>query len=267
MPIVQDLIYDLGAHDGDDTDFYLRKGFRVVAVEANPHLASRLADRFAGYVPAVRAQVVGKAFAAAGRNSINLFVRDDKTVWSSIFQNAAERDGVEAQVCQVDVVTVRELIEKFGVPRYIKIDLEGAEVFVLDQIASELDKPPFVSVELFSPETIRRLDNIGYDRFQMINQGYLGLCDPPLPAREGCFAEQALDGNISGLFGLELGRDRWVDRREAERQLMLWRDLRARCGGKIRHHVLKKIGKWTRRGWLIGAGWMDVHAGFQFMLD
>jgi hypothetical protein len=33
------LIYDFGMHDGADTDYYLRKGFRVVAVEADPLLA------------------------------------------------------------------------------------------------------------------------------------------------------------------------------------------------------------------------------------
>lgn len=33
------LIYDIGAHLGEDTDFYLKKGFKVVAIEANPFLA------------------------------------------------------------------------------------------------------------------------------------------------------------------------------------------------------------------------------------
>jgi hypothetical protein len=35
-----DLIYDLGMHRGGDTQFYLEKGFRVVAVEANPGVDS-----------------------------------------------------------------------------------------------------------------------------------------------------------------------------------------------------------------------------------
>ena len=41
-----DLIYDLGMHVGQDTEFYLKKGFRVVAVEANPILAELGASRF-----------------------------------------------------------------------------------------------------------------------------------------------------------------------------------------------------------------------------
>lgn len=46
-------------HIGADTDFYLRKGFRVVAVEANPDLAARCQHRFrsegdAGQLPGER---------------------------------------------------------------------------------------------------------------------------------------------------------------------------------------------------------------------
>ena len=43
---VSDLIYDVGAHKGEDSDFYLRLGFRVVAVEANPTLVDKLKQRF-----------------------------------------------------------------------------------------------------------------------------------------------------------------------------------------------------------------------------
>ena len=33
------IIFDIGMHCGEDTDFYLKKGFTVVGVEANPELA------------------------------------------------------------------------------------------------------------------------------------------------------------------------------------------------------------------------------------
>ena len=32
------LIYDVGLHLGEDTEYYLKKGFRVIAFEANPEL-------------------------------------------------------------------------------------------------------------------------------------------------------------------------------------------------------------------------------------
>ena len=34
MSNVTNLIYDLGSHNGQDSEFYLKKGFTVVAVEA-----------------------------------------------------------------------------------------------------------------------------------------------------------------------------------------------------------------------------------------
>ena len=42
-----DLIYDVGMHKGEDTDYYLQKGFRVVAFEANPDLVNLCRTRFA----------------------------------------------------------------------------------------------------------------------------------------------------------------------------------------------------------------------------
>ena len=43
----KNLIYDVGANDGSDTDYYLKQGYNVVSVEADPTLAGRLNTRFA----------------------------------------------------------------------------------------------------------------------------------------------------------------------------------------------------------------------------
>ena len=41
---MENLIYDVGAHLGEDSQHYLAKGFKVVAVEANPDLAQDILD-------------------------------------------------------------------------------------------------------------------------------------------------------------------------------------------------------------------------------
>ena len=46
MANVRNLIYDLGCHNGQDSDFCLKKGFTVFAVEANPELCDVLKLRF-----------------------------------------------------------------------------------------------------------------------------------------------------------------------------------------------------------------------------
>ena len=40
------VIFDLGTNDGEDTAFYLKRGFNVVALEANPALCERERQRF-----------------------------------------------------------------------------------------------------------------------------------------------------------------------------------------------------------------------------
>jgi len=42
----ESLIFDVGMHTGEDTEFYLKKGFEVVAIEANPELVKHARSRF-----------------------------------------------------------------------------------------------------------------------------------------------------------------------------------------------------------------------------
>jgi FkbM family methyltransferase len=40
------LIYDVGMHLGEDTAYYLKKGFKVIAFEADPNLILECKNRF-----------------------------------------------------------------------------------------------------------------------------------------------------------------------------------------------------------------------------
>jgi hypothetical protein len=39
-------IFDVSAHQGEDPDYYLKKGFRVVTVETNPEFYDSIKTRF-----------------------------------------------------------------------------------------------------------------------------------------------------------------------------------------------------------------------------
>lgn len=54
----KNLIYDVGMHQGQDTDFYLKKGFDVVSFEANPSNAEICRKRFAHAIAAKRLTIV-----------------------------------------------------------------------------------------------------------------------------------------------------------------------------------------------------------------
>ena len=60
------LIYDVGMHKGEDTEFYLRRGFRVVGVEANPYLVEELRSKFSAEISSGTLQLVDRAISNSG---------------------------------------------------------------------------------------------------------------------------------------------------------------------------------------------------------
>jgi predicted RNA methylase len=67
-----DLIYDLGMHTGLDTKYYLDKGFRVVAVEANPKLVERGHAQFADAIAAGKLHIVDRALWSGDETEVSV---------------------------------------------------------------------------------------------------------------------------------------------------------------------------------------------------
>jgi hypothetical protein len=88
--VTQNLIYDVGLHLGEDTEFYLKKGFNVVAVEANPVNAAKTADRLKAYVEAGQLTIVNKAI-TRDEGPTTFFV-SDLSIWGTTDPKWAERN-------------------------------------------------------------------------------------------------------------------------------------------------------------------------------
>ena len=67
---MEKVIYDIGMHAGRDTEFYLKKGFKVIAVEANPILVEKAKAKFKDEINAGRLVIVDKAIAPDGTDTI-----------------------------------------------------------------------------------------------------------------------------------------------------------------------------------------------------
>lgn len=164
-------VLDLGMNNGDDTDYYLRKGYGVVAVEANPSLVAAASKRFSAEIAQGRLTILHRAIWSAG-GAISFFVNENNDHWSSLDLGWASRAESICREIQVEAVTLREIISDFGVPRYMKIDVEGADGDVLDQLSIEVEKPLYVSVEdcRLGYEYIEKLVRSGYSSFKLLDQ-------------------------------------------------------------------------------------------------
>jgi hypothetical protein len=89
-----DLIYDIGLHKGEDTDYYLKKGFRVVGMEANPDLVNHCKTRFKSAIAGGQLRIIEGAIAPASSGDTVTFYRNDTaTIWGTIDAAWAERNA------------------------------------------------------------------------------------------------------------------------------------------------------------------------------
>jgi FkbM family methyltransferase len=166
MTIQRDLIYDIGACNGDDSAYYLHKGYRVIGVEASPPAVALLQERFRAEIESGRYTLV-PAGIAQSRGRAEFWVCDDWPHWSSFDRTLASRNGARHHKVRVNTCRFSSLLEKFGVPFY---DIEGNDGLCLDDLERDT-APPFISVEASDGEReIRRLSQIGYSRFKVISQ-------------------------------------------------------------------------------------------------
>ena len=217
------LIFDIGAHRGEDTDFYLKKGFKVIAVEANPSLAQDLRDKFAEAIRNGQLVVVEAAIAAED-GTVDFFVNRRPDL-STIVPSWAERNlklGAASTKVTVTAVSFATLLKRYGIPHYLKIDIEGADMFCVHALETIHTRPKFVSVE--SNKTSWRalvsefdvLERLGYTRFKLVNQATIDTQREPVPVLEGRVTNHQFRFGSTGLFGADLPGT-WLTKRQALR--------------------------------------------------
>src|SRR5215469_2158570 len=184
MPAQRDLIFDLGCHIGEDAGFYLQKGFRVVGVEANPNLCARLRECFARPLASGQFTLVEKAIAETS-GSIEFYANAVERLGSANRQ-VAVRSVSRFYVIRVPATTFDILIGEFGVPHYVKIDIQGSDLLCLRQLGRVQERPNFMSIGVQRTalaEGIKLFKELGYRKFQIIDQSRVPAQQCPHPRR------------------------------------------------------------------------------------
>jgi len=234
------LIFDIGLHKGYDSEFYLKKGFRVVALEAAPALCEQSSKRLAHWISSGRLQIVSRALSERDNEQVAFYLNPEKDDWGSIFRGAAEKGVGAAIQIEVKTITLSTLFNTFGVPYYLKCDIEGADSLLVRQLLADGRRPVHVSIEANEPADFDLLAACGYTSAQLVNQWMHPFVVCPNPSREGQFVQASFNGETSGLFGRELDPDKWVSLPEAKRRFDNWKSLR----------LLDER---------LAPGWVDVH--------
>lgn len=176
------LIYDIGAHRGDDTAYYLQCGYNVIAVEANPALCNFIRERFANEIVNKKLILLETAIATEGKAEISFFVSDDSGE-SSLFENRLQQAGGKYKKVKVNAGTLSDIFIKYGKGFYCKMDIEGGDIPALQSLGIMDNLPDYFSVEIcglsleqlaHQPSalfvSITELERLGYTKFKLVDQ-------------------------------------------------------------------------------------------------
>jgi FkbM family methyltransferase len=225
----RDLIFDVGMHAGRDAEFYLKKGFRVVAIEANPQLVGRARATFADAIAAGALRILNVAIHDHD-GVATLYLSREQDLWSTVVPEVArdkEALGASFEPVEVSCRRFESILAEEGIPYYMKIDIEGVDLLCLQALFHFADRPRYISIELAEEHPFQEISHLvalGYSGFKILNQALNHHVRLPKPPREGVYVDAHFDIHTSGPFGEETPL-RWLNLEEA---VELYRSVLAR---------------------------------------
>jgi FkbM family methyltransferase len=170
-----DLIYDVGMHCGEDTEYYLQGGFRVLAIEADPHLVNRARQRFSREIETRQLTILNLGISS--QTSVEKFwICESNSNWNSFDRSVASRDGSPHHAIDVRVQRFDDILREFGSPIYLKIDIEGRDALCLEGL-QHAPIPTFISAEDQGPDprtgipwVLAMMNSLGYRYFNLVSQ-------------------------------------------------------------------------------------------------
>lgn len=160
------VIYDVGSYNCDDIEYYLKKGHKVISIEADPDLARSIEEIYPLEIKTNRLAVVNCAVGGCSGETIFYINQMDRGS-STLTPDATEKTGPWEKI-RVPSEKLSNLILQHGSPYYIKIDVEGVEGIVLEDLYRARISSPYLSTDAHSILPFGALLMMGYDRFKLI---------------------------------------------------------------------------------------------------
>ena len=156
------LVFDIGANVGNRIGIFLELGAKVVAVEPQQPCVEKLREKFGLNISI---ENIGLSNA---EGELDFHIADESTI-SSFSEEFIHKTGADRfkrnkweKTIRVQVSTFDKLIEKYGLPDFTKIDVEGFELEVLQGLSQKLS---VLSFEYCVPEMSGKL----YECLERIN--------------------------------------------------------------------------------------------------
>lgn len=143
-----DLVFDVGANVGNRVEAFLKCNAKVIAIEPQPSCVEVLKQKFGHSITIENVGLSDKT------GELEMQVFNDTTV-STFSKDYADKTKDRFKysrwetTLKVPVTTLDKLIERYGIPVFCKIDVEGYELEVLKGLQKKI---PCMSIEYCVPE-------------------------------------------------------------------------------------------------------------------
>lgn len=184
------LVMDVGFNIGQDTARYLQGGFRVVGIEANQALLRHSARQqiFADAIAARHLVLLNHAIGNRPGTNLTFFVHPVFDEVSSLDKSHCVRRGASmdkhrhTRKCgpvMVSSTTCSALLDHWGLPYYMKVDVEGADDLCTYSVAEwgqthQQRGPPFYSAETMSLDALHAMYQVGYTGLKCQSRHHMG---------------------------------------------------------------------------------------------
>jgi len=271
------LIFDVGMHKGEDTNYYLKKGFRVIGFEADPDLVKHCKYRFSKEIEnrkltIVEGAIVDLHHGEAVGQTVKFYKNKENTEWGTVnvdYANRNEMLGTHNEIIEVNAIDFTESLMQFGIPYYLKIDIEGLDTICLKSLFNFVQKPSYISIEdqkvTFDIllEEINLFEQLGFTKYQAVQQQFIRFHSSPNHSMEGISIAYRFQQGSSGPFGEDLP-GKWKDKNQIieefkyiYQQYILFGDSSKWNRFGAGRFFLRAIARIFRRPM---PGWYDIHA-------
>ena len=165
------LVFDIGSNAGNTVEYLITFSNKIIAVEPNPTLATSLKHRFKEQ----NVEVIQKGLS----NTIETKTFHISKIWGGVL-STFESDWItksrflnkgnwDSQI-QVETTTLDNLIDEWGTPDFVKVDVEGHEYQVFIGLTKPLENTLFGfewAEEMFDTTTniVNYVTGLGYTKF------------------------------------------------------------------------------------------------------
>jgi FkbM family methyltransferase len=158
---IDDLCFDVGGNIGEKARVFLKLGAKVVIIEPQKNCVDMLKNRF-GSEAIILQKGVGaikeiKDFYISNNSQLSSFNKN----WLDDLNETRFVNSKVQMIEKIEIITLDSLINTYGVPSFIKIDVEGYELEVIKGLSKQFN---LLSFEFTVPERLdallKILDNL-----------------------------------------------------------------------------------------------------------